>query len=243
LTIDSDCCSDVYSFGCALPIIKKGEPNSIMAKISQFLKRYFISGILVTVPLVVTYLVLRFLFVTLDSLLNPVVQSLLGYYIPGLGVVVSLLLILLAGIIATNFIGQRIFHLGDRFLTKTPLVRVIYSGAQQLVHSLFAPAARAFSEVAFVEYPRKGCFTLGFLSGSTEVKSGEVSRDMHFVFVPSTPTPISGMVVMLPNDRIHRIDMKIEDAIKLLVSGGIVAPDTIAMTGGTASEEVLNEAG
>jgi uncharacterized membrane protein len=218
---------------------------SLFSKFKYVLKKNFISGLLVTVPLIVTYLVLRILFNALDGLLRPIVYGLLGYDIPGLGAVVTILLILLAGIIATNFVGARLFHFGDRFLARTPLVRIIYTAVKQLVASLLAPQMKAFSEVALIEYPRPGIYAIGFLSGESRLRASTsgAEADVRMVFIPSTPTPISGFVVFVPKTDIYPIDMSPEEAIKLVVSGGIVAPPVITMDNSGNGREVPYAAG
>lgn len=203
---------------------------AIINKIWATIKRQFISGLLVTVPLMVTYFILRFLFDLLDGILNPIMNHILGYNVPGLGAVVTLILILLAGIITTNYFGARLYQWGDRSLGKTPLVRIVYTAAKQLVQSMFTPQARAFSEVAIIEYPRKGIYAIGFLSGKSEIRRPESVSEMRLVFIPSTPTPFTGLVVFMQEKDIYPIDIGVEKAVKLLVSGGIVAPEVINMT-------------
>lgn len=203
---------------------------SAFKQIRTIIKRQFISGLIVTVPLVITFLVLRFLFESFDGILNPIVNSLLGYDIPGLGVVVAVMIILLTGIITTNFIGARLFRTGDSFLRKTPLVRVIYTAAKQLLESMVTPSKRAFSEVALIEYPRKGIYAIGFLAAECSLKNNGIDNDMRLVFIPSTPTPFTGLVVLIPIEEIYPMDMKVEEAVKILVSGGVVAPPQIKLT-------------
>lgn len=202
---------------------------SLISKIGNVIKRHFVSGLLVTVPLIVTYFVLRFLFSTLDGLLNPIVRDILGYDIPGLGAAVTLLLVLLAGIITTNFIGARVYHHGDRILGRLPLVRIFYTATKQLVDSVLAPKERAFSEVVLIEYPRKGLYVVGFLSNRCRIIRDSGEKKVSLVFVPSTPTPFSGMVVAVPDEDIYPVNMSVEEAVKLLVSGGIAAPQLINM--------------
>jgi uncharacterized membrane protein len=214
-----------------------------MAKVGTVIKKNFVSGLLVTVPLIVTYFVLRFLFDALDGLLNPVVHDLLGYDIPGLGAVMTLLLILLTGIIATNFIGARLFHHGDRILGRMPLVRIIYTAAKQLVDSVLAPKERAFSEVVMVEYPRRGLFAIGFLSNRIQLDQEPTNKEMAMVFIPSTPTPISGLVIVVPITDIHPLDISVEEAIKILVSGGITAPKLMKFKNTPLNHEVTDASG
>lgn len=216
---------------------------SAVSKFASALRKHFVSGLLVTVPLIITYIVLRLLFVTIDGFLNPVVYRLFGYYVPGLGVVVTVLLILLTGIIATNFIGVRLFHIGDRILARMPLVRIIYTAAKQLVHALLAPTARAFSEVVLIEYPRKGLYAIGFLSHRSRLRLDNADQDMILVFIPSTPTPFSGIVVLVPKADIYPLAIGVEEAIKILVSGGVVAPDLFNLKPLPQNSEVPDASG
>ncbi len=205
-------------------------------KIGSFCRKHFISGLLVTVPIIVTFIVLRFLFSLLDGFLDPVVQRLLGYRIPGLGLVVTLIVIVLAGLISRNYFGARLYRLGDRALARMPLVRVIYTAAKQLVQAMATPRTRAFSEVALIEYPRKGVFAIGFLSGRLNVTAGANREMTRIVFVPSTPTPFSGFTVFVPESDIYPADVSVEEALKLLVSGGVLAPDEIRIAGNKQEE-------
>jgi uncharacterized membrane protein len=214
-----------------------------MAKFWAVIKRHFVSGLLVTVPLIVTFFVLRFLFVAFDGLLNPIMHDLLGYNIPGLGAVVTILLIVLTGIITTNFAGARIYHYSDRFLGRMPLVRIVYTAAKQLVDSIFVARERAFSEVVLVEYPRKGLFVVGFLSNKCRLRQGDSEEEMTLVFIPSTPTPVSGIVVLVPKEDVYPIDISIEEAVKILVSGGIATPELLSMKKTTLKDEVTNASG
>ena len=198
-----------------------------MTGFTGLLKRYFVSGVLVVVPLILTYLVLKFLFETIDGILQPVIHKLLGYFVPGLGIVVTLLIIFLAGILSRNYVGTRIYKIGERILSKLPIIRPIYSSAKQLLESVTGPSVKSFKEVALVEYPRKGSWVIGFISNHFEIAMNEKKINHISVFVPSTPTPVSGMVVILPVEDVYPIDMTIEEGIKFLVSGGVAAPGMI----------------
>ncbi len=197
---------------------------SIARKVSTAIKRHFLSGVLVVVPLILTYLVLRFLFETIDGVLQPVVQHLLGYYIPGLGILVTVLIILLAGILTRNFIGARVYALGDRLLARVPIIRPVYSAAKQLLQALARPTASAFKEVVLVEYPRRGTYSLGFVTGRMSLIVKGQQREFAAVLIPSTPTPVSGFVVMVPADEIVLINMTVEAGVQFLVSGGVASP-------------------
>ena len=219
---------------------------SIVNTVFDVIKRHFISGVLVVVPFILTFIVLRFLFEAVDGILQPVLHGLLGYYRAGLGVLTTLLIILLAGFFTRNLIGARLYRLGDRLLIRMPLIRPIYSATKQLLEALTKSDTRSFKEVALIEYPRKGVFALCFVSQRVTIKvSGEI-REFATCFVPSTPTPVSGMVVIVPVEQVISVDMTVEDAIKFLVSGGVASPHLIKNSAEApmlTGEEVTHEAG
>jgi len=197
--------------------------NTILATI----RRHFLSGVLVVVPLILTFIVIRFLFTSIDGVLQPYLHSVLGYYIPGLGLVTTLCLIILAGLVTRNYVGHRIYRVGDRILTRMPIVRPIYSAAKQLLTAITGPSTKSFQEVVLIEYPRKGVYAMGFASNTVELEPKD-SMTLVTVFVPSTPTPVSGFVIMVPPEEVVRINMTIEEGVKFLVSGGVASPDTLA---------------
>ncbi len=196
----------------------------LLHKIINILKRHFLSGVIVVVPFILTYIVIRFLFDTIDGLLQPLIFHLLGYSVPGLGLVTTVLLIILAGIFTRNIIGAKLYRLGDYFLERMPIIRPVYSAAKQLLEALTKPSMNSFKEVVLVEYPRKGSYTISFLSNKFEIES---KGEFVSVFVPSTPTPISGMVIVVPKDDVIILDMTVEEGIKFLVSGGVASPSLI----------------
>lgn len=216
--------------------------NEIVANV----KRYFLSGVLVVVPVIFTYIVLRFLFDTIDGVLQPLLHQILGYYIPGLGLISTLLLIVLAGVLTRNFIGARLYRFGEGILTRLPIIRPIYSAAKQLLEAVAMPSMDSFKEVAMIEYPRKGSYAICFISHRIEVEKQGKRQLMATVFVPSTPTPVSGMVVMVPDEEVIVLNMSIEDGLKFLVSGGVAAPSLIKQVNirkTNRKNEVTGEAG
>lgn len=208
--------------------------------IYDILKKYFLSGVLVVVPVILTFLVIRFLFEAIDGLLQPFLHELLGYFVPGLGVVTTVLLILLAGILSRNYVGKFLYRLGDNILAKLPLTRPIYSAAKQLIEAIASDESGVFQETGLVEYPRKGVFALCFVSHRFQLTKNGKTRDMVSVFVPSTPTPVSGMVIIVPPEEVTLLDMTVEEGIKFLVSGGVASPDVLKEA---RSKEVSDEAG
>ncbi len=200
---------------------------SLFGYIRNTLKRYFLSGILVIVPLVVTYLVLRFLLTSVDGILSPLLIKILGYSIPGLGILVSILIILLAGILTRGVIGSRLVSYWERFLAALPLVRTIYSPAKQLLVSIAGPQTEKFDRVVIIPYPRQGVYAFAFAAEAVSLRQSGVKGEWVAVFLPSTPTPFTGFVVMVNKKDIIPTDITIEEAIKFLVSGGIAVPEQL----------------
>ncbi|MFQ6031948.1 MAG: DUF502 domain-containing protein [Candidatus Zixiibacteriota bacterium] len=196
---------------------------SIRQKLNTALRRYFLSGILVIVPLIITVLVLRFLFEGIDGLLSPYLAKLLGYKVPGSGVVATIILIFLAGFLTANVIGSRLFKIWEIFLIKTPLVRTIYGSSKQLVEALTTTEKESFKQVVLVEFPRKGMFSLGFLTREIEVERKETKDKLVAVYIPSTPTPFSGWTMLFPKEDVVPLDMTVEQGIKFFVSGAIAS--------------------
>ncbi|UCD17777.1 MAG: DUF502 domain-containing protein [Candidatus Zixiibacteriota bacterium] len=215
---------------------------SVLRLIKDIIRRQFFSGVLVVVPLILTYVVLRFLFESIDGILQPVVEKTFGYHIPGLGIAITLLLIILTGFFTRGYIGSRIYKTGDRILTKTPVIRVFYLAAKQLIEAITVPHIRAFKQVVIFEYPRRGAYALGFATNNIEFQDGNsTSRRLVGVFVPSTPTPVSGIVIFVPENEVIPLDISVEEGIKLIVSGAIVAPPLVKTVKKLATEEVQKD--
>jgi len=198
----------------------------------DIVKRQFLSGVLVVVPLIITYIVLRFLFEAVDGILSPLIEKAFGYSIPGLGIAVTILIIILAGFLTRNILGATLYHYGDKMLVKTPIIRIFYLAAKQLIQAVTVPQVKSFKEVVMIEYPRPGLFALGFTTTHMALQSGEnPGKRLIGIFMPSTPTPFTGWFVLTTEDQIIPVDMTVEEAVKLLVSAGVVAPDVIKKTG------------
>jgi len=194
-------------------------------------KRYFITGLLVWVPLVSTVWVLTLLVNTLESLVPTFLssQALFGVAIPGFQLVVVVLGILATGFLAANFLGQVLIDRWERLLRRIPLVRSIYTSVKQVSDTILAPDGQAFHQAVLVQYPRAGAWTIAFLTGAP---SGEIARilgdaqgDEHIsVYVPTTPNPTSGFFLMLPRRDVHPLEISVDAALKYIVSMGVVAP-------------------
>ncbi len=187
-------------------------------------RRMFVSGVLVIVPVIATVVVLNFLFHTVDGILSPVLERFLGYSIPGMGLLATILLILLAGALVRNVIGSRLFSVGELLFVRTPLVRTVYSAAKQLVEAITVPGRKVFQRTVLVEYPRKGIYAIGFAAAETLLNDGPLAGKLVAIFVPSTPTPVTGFVIMVPVSEVYELDISTENVIKMLVSGGIATP-------------------
>ncbi|HAT8642949.1 TPA: DUF502 domain-containing protein [Legionella pneumophila subsp. pneumophila] len=195
------------------------------------LRAYLITGLIVWLPIFVTIVVLRFIIDMLDSTLalfpkayQP--EQLFGFYLPGFGVLFSLVLLLVTGIIATNFFGQRLVSRGESLLAKIPLVRSIYNAVKQVIHAVLSTNSQAFRKVVLVEYPRKGLWTIAFQTGSVNPEIKEKSKeDMMSVFVPTTPNPTSGFMLMIPRQDAIELNMSIDEALKLVISLGVMQSD------------------
>ena len=198
---------------------------SFRSKLNTVLRRYFLGGILVIVPLIITILVLRFLFSGVDNLLSPLIAKLIHQNIPGLGIAATIIIIFIAGFLTANVIGSRLFKIWEIFFIKTPLVRTIYGSSKQLVEALTTTDKHSFKQVVLVEFPRKGTFYLGFLTNEIEMNLDQKTGGFIVVFIPSTPTPFTGWTLIFPKSEVIPLEMTVEEGIKFFVSGGIVAPE------------------
>ncbi len=196
------------------------------------MRRYLIAGLLVWLPLGVTVLVVKVLVDIMDRsllLLPPAFRpdALIGFHIPGLGVVLSVLVVLVTGMLVANLLGRRLVGLWENLLTHIPLVRSVYSGAKQVAETLFAGEGQSFRKVLLVEYPRKGIWSLAFQTGSgAEEVNARTGEDLVTVFVPTTPNPTSGFIIMVPRADVQELEMSVDDALKLIISLGVVKPGT-----------------
>ncbi len=210
---------------------------SVRTKLNTVLRRYFLGGILVIVPLIITILVLRFLFEGIDGLLSPFITGLIHYKIPGLGIAATIILIFLAGFLTANVIGSRLFKIWEIFLIKTPLVRTIYSSSKQLIEAITTTDKHSFKQVVLVEFSRKGMFCLGFLTREIKANFDDEPNELIAVFIPSTPTPISGFTMLFPKEKVTPLEMTVEQGIKFFVSGGITAPEIFCQKDAPAIEK------
>ena len=194
------------------------------------MKKYFITGLLVLVPLFITIWVLSTLIHTMDQslLLLPEAwqpKQLFGFHVPGLGALLTLVIIFVTGLVATNIFGQQLIVLWESFLARVPFVKSIYSSVKQVSDTLFSNTGNAFRKAVLVQYPRQHSWTIAFVTGTP---GGDVinhlTGDYISVYVPTTPNPTSGFFLMMPKADVIELDMSVDEALKYIISMGTVVP-------------------
>jgi len=215
------------------------------------MKKYLITGLLIWVPLVITIWVLHLVVSTMDQTLLLLPQQfqteeVWGIHVPGLGVVLTLAVVFLTGVLAANFIGERLIRVWETILTRIPVVASIYSAVKQVSDTLFSGSGQAFRKALLVQYPHQGSYTIAFLTGKP---GGDVVNHLDgeyiSVYVPTTPNPTSGFFLMLKKSDVVELDMSVDDALKYIISMGVVAPNGKNAGGGGngKSKKVGNDIG
>ena len=198
----------------------------------QLIKRYFITGLLIWVPLAITAWVVSLIAGAADHSLRLLPASmhphnLIGFDIPGAGIVVTLVIIFITGLLAANFIGQRLVNWWEKLLARIPVINSIYNGVKQVSDTLFSTSGMAFRRALLVRYPHQGAWAIAFLTGEP---GGDVVNHLGVehvsVYVPTTPNPTSGFFLMLPKSDVIELDMDVDEALKYIISMGVVAPPT-----------------
>ena len=194
------------------------------------LRRYLVAGLLIWAPLAVTFLLLRFAVTVMDKTLAIIPQQyrpdeLLGFHIPGLGAILTFVVLFITGMLAANFVGRYVVGGWESLLDRIPIVRTIYGGAKNFAEIVFSDSNDSFKNVLLIEYPRKGLYSLAFQTSSElgEVQ-GRTGEDVVCCFVPTTPNPTSGFVIMVPRKDIRVLDMEVDEALKMIISLGVVVP-------------------
>jgi uncharacterized membrane protein len=189
-----------------------------------------VAGILVWAPLAVTYLLLRFAVNVMDRTLlllpsqyRP--DEVLGFHIPGLGVILAVFVLMLTGLLAANFVGKAFVGGWESLLDRIPVVRAVYSAAKNFAEIVFSDSSQSFKKVLLIQYPRKGLYSLAFQTATQlgEVQ-GRTGEDVVCCFVPTTPNPTSGVIIISPRKDIIELDMDIDEALKMIISLGVVVP-------------------
>jgi uncharacterized membrane protein len=214
----------------------------------RWLRNSFLTGVVVALPVTVT-IWLIFTFVTfVDQTVKPLIperynpESYLPFALPGLGVVIAVLALTLLGALAANIFGRTLIDVGERILNTVPLVRNVYGAVKQIATTIFSDRQNSFKEVVLVEFPTKGSYAVGFVTAPArgEVKKG-VGEDTIGIFVPTTPNPTSGFLLYTPRSRVTPLSMSVEEAAKLIISFGLVSPETMGLSPDASSEAIAAE--
>ena len=192
-----------------------------MNSITQNFRSKIFAGLAALLPLYLTFFVIKFLFVTLEEMSGPILKR-FNLDIPGLGIILTILLIYILGFLVTNFLGRKIFNIGERIVKKVPIVNIIYTTLKQITDTFTKGTTDAFEGAVYIQYPRQGLWTMAFISGESKTKDG-----VHYyhLFVPTTPNPTSGFFLMIPQADTVATGMSVEDGLKTIISGGLLAPD------------------
>lgn len=194
------------------------------------MKKYFITGLLIWIPLIITFLVLSWIVGTLDQILlwlprNIQPSELLGFHLPGVGALMSVLIVFATGLVAANVLGQKLVQLWEGLLSRIPVVKSIYYSVKQVSDTLFSSSGQAFRKALLVQYPRHGAWTIAFLTGKPGGDAAHhLGPDYVSVYVPTTPNPTSGFFLMMPAADVIELDMSVDEALKYIISMGVVAP-------------------
>ncbi|MCE1187050.1 DUF502 domain-containing protein [Zoogloea sp.] len=194
------------------------------------MKKYFVTGLLIWTPLVITFMVLAWIVNTLDQVLLLVPahfrpEALFGFPVPGVGVLISVALLLITGLAAANFVGQRLVGFWEALLARIPVVKSIYSSVKQVSDTLLSSNGQAFRKALLIQYPRQGMWTIGFQTGTPNCDVAQhLPGDHVSVYVPTTPNPTSGFFLILPKEDTVELEMSVDEALKYIISMGVVAP-------------------
>jgi len=193
-------------------------------------RRYLVAGLLVWIPIVATVLVVRFILNLLDqtllvlpSSLQP--EALLGVHIPGLGALLAVLILLATGLLVTNIIGRSLVRAWEELLNRIPFVRVVYGGVKSFSSTILSNSGNSFKKVLLIQYPRAGLWSIGFQTASdVRLSAVQGTEPQICVFIPTTPNPTSGFIVLLPRSEAIELDMSVDAAMKMIVTLGVVVP-------------------
>jgi len=190
------------------------------------LKRYFLTGLLVVTPIWGTFLILKTLFVTVDGILGDLLAQLVpDHYVPGLGIVTLILLVFMTGLFAANFMGRQIVKLWEEWLNRVPLVRGIYSTLKSMMDILSFSERGSYNRVVLIQFPKNGHYCFAFVTGVTKGDMQDLAKEpLVHVYVPTSPNPTSGYFLLVPEHEVTNVDISVEEAMKLIVSGGLYSP-------------------
>ena len=212
-------------------MIGKRPPGGYRATFFSRLRGYFFAGVLVTAPIGITFYLVWLIVGLIDSQVMPLIparynpETYLPFSVPGLGLFVAAVVLILIGWLAAGLAGRWVIGISERLMANMPVVRNLYGAIKQIMETVMAQQSNAFRQVVLIEYPRRGIWALGFITGDTEGEVQNLASDtLVNVFVPTTPNPTSGFLLFFPRQDLHIMNMTIEEGIKMVVSGGIVTP-------------------
>lgn len=209
----------------------KAPPTEIKRSFGARIRAYFLAGILVTAPVGIT-IYLAYIFVDfIDRVVTPLIpakynpETYLPFSLPGLGLLVLFIIMTMIGALTAGLLGRWLVRTGERIVNRMPVIRSVYSAIKQIFETVFASKSQAFRQAVLVEYPRRGIWAIGFITGATkgEVQNLTVETTQN-IFLPTTPNPTSGFLLFVPTEDLVPLDMSVEEAIKMVISGGIVTP-------------------
>ncbi|HIA82347.1 MAG TPA: DUF502 domain-containing protein [Rhodospirillales bacterium] len=200
-------------------------------KLIPRIRRYFLAGFLVTAPLGITALIAWWIINFIDEWVTPLVptkynpETYLPFSLPGLGLLILFISLTLIGALTAGLMGRWVVRTGERILNRMPVVRSVYSAIKQIFETILAQQSNAFREAVLIEYPRRGIWAIGFITGTTkgEVQNLTLEETVN-IFLPTTPNPTSGFLLFVPREEVVPLDMSVEEAVKMVISGGIVTP-------------------
>ncbi len=189
------------------------------------LRKQFLTGILVVVPIGATTLIFIWIFTTIDNILQPVIQLIVGHPVRGIGFGITIVLIYLAGVIASNVVGKSLIRYGESVLSKVPVVRPLYASIKQILESFSRPSKSGLLQVVLIEFPRKGMWTLGFITNEMLTQSGETQLN---IFIPTAPNPTGGFLQIVKEEEVIRTDIPVNEALRMVISAGMVSPQEVS---------------
>lgn len=203
-------------------------PRLRIFMLKTLLKRYFLTGLLVIIPIWGTVLILKAIFVGVEGILGDLLVRLVpSHYVPGLGILTLIVLIFVTGLLASNFMGRWIVKWWEKLLNRVPLVRGIYSTLKSMIDVLSISEQASYNRVVMIQFPKNGHYCIAFVTGMTKGDLQELSQEpLIHVYVPTSPNPTSGYFLLVPEHEVTSVDISVEEAMKLIVSGGLCSPST-----------------
>lgn len=193
---------------------------------SSHIRRTFVAGLFALVPIGITIWVITAVFNGIDVLLQPVIEAIVGRPLKGVGFVATILIVYLIGLIANNVLGRRILKAWETFISRIPVIKGLYGGVKQVAEAFGPQSQDQFRDVVMIEFPMPGQYAIGF---ATVPAVAPGVADARYVFVPTTPNPTSGYLLIVPTAKMQVLDIGVEDGLKLVISGGVVGPDSLKL--------------